>query len=121
MTPSVRAAALRSTALATGLALAIGLGACFNAMLLLRGLRRRDIYSPLPGWSGFVAKLAVAVGVMCAALWFAAGPDSAWLEMGAMSRALRLAWVVMLGVLTYFCALWALGFRPRDFSRDSGT
>jgi len=104
-----------------GLALAIGLGACFNATLLLRGLRKREIYSPLPGWAGFVAKLGFAVAVMCVVVWFAAGPEEMWLSMGATARVLRLAWTVALGAATYFCALWVLGFRPRDFSRDSGT
>ena len=103
-----------------GLALAIALGACFNAALLLRGLRRRDIYSPLPGWSVFLVKLGVAVYAMCAMVWFAAGPDTAWLEMGAAERAMRLASVVLLGALTYFFALWILGFRLRDFARESG-
>jgi putative peptidoglycan lipid II flippase len=104
-----------------GLALAIALGACFNAALLLRGLKRRDIYSPLPGWSVFLVKLGVAVYAMCAVIWFAAGPDAAWLAMGAAERALQLGAVVLLGALTYFCALWVLGFRLRDFARESGT
>ena len=32
-----------------GLALAIGLGACLNAALLYRGLRKHGIYTPQPG------------------------------------------------------------------------
>lgn len=100
-----------------GLALAIGLGACLNAALLLRGLRRREIYSPLPGWSVFLVKLGVAVCVMIAAVWFAAGPDAAWLTIGAADRALRLAWVVTVGALSYFAALWVLGFRLGDFAK----
>ena len=52
-----------------GLALAIGLGACLNAALLLRGLRSRDIYFPQPGWSVFTFKLALAVYAMAAVLW----------------------------------------------------
>jgi len=102
------------------LALAIGLGACFNVALLLRGLRKRDIYSPLPGWSVFVFKLGAAVCVMCAVVWAAAGPEDAWLAMSAAARALRLTEIVMLGALTYFCALWILGFRLNDFSRATG-
>ncbi len=100
-----------------GLALAIGLGACLNAALLLRGLKRRDIYSPLPGWSVFLVKLGVAVYVMFAVVWIAAGPDAAWLALGAAERALRLAWVVALGAFAYFAALWVLGFRLSDFAK----
>ncbi len=100
-----------------GLALAIGLGACFNAALLLRGLRRRDIYRPQPGWPVFLFKLAIAVYAMGAVLWVACGSDASWLAMGAIERALSLAWIVALGAATYFAALWLLGFRPADFSR----
>jgi putative peptidoglycan lipid II flippase len=50
-------------------------------------------------------------------LWFAAGPNVAWLAMRAAARAGRLCGVVVLGVLAYFSALWLLGFRLADFSR----
>ena len=93
------------------------MGACFNAGLLLRGLRRRDIYTPLPGWSVFLSKLGIAVCVMFAILWFAAGPDAGWIEMDAAERVLRLAGIVILGAVSYFAALWLLGFRLRDFAR----
>jgi len=100
-----------------GLALAIGLGACCNAALLLRGLRRRDIYRPQPGWAVFLFKLAIAIYAMGAVLWIAAGNDASWLAMGAFERAGSLAWIVALGAATYFAALWLLGFRLADFSR----
>ncbi|MGH8661539.1 MAG: murein biosynthesis integral membrane protein MurJ [Burkholderiales bacterium] len=100
-----------------GLALAIGLGACINAALLLRGLRRREIYTPQPGWPAFLLKLAIAVYVMSAALWIATPGDAAWLAMGAATRAANLAWVVLLGAASYFAALWLLGFRIKDFSK----
>jgi putative peptidoglycan lipid II flippase len=100
-----------------GLALAIGLGACINAGLLLRGLLRREIYSPQPGWPVFLLKLAIAVYAMAAVVWLAAGPDAAWLSMRAASRALQLTAVVLAGVVSYFAALGLLGFRVADFSR----
>jgi len=100
-----------------GLALAIGLGACINAALLLRGLRRRDIYLPQPGWPEFLLKLAVAVYAMSAVLWIATDGDAVWLAMGAAARAVNLICVVLLGAATYFAALWLLGFRIADFSK----
>jgi putative peptidoglycan lipid II flippase len=100
-----------------GLALAIGLGACLNAALLLRGLRRRDIYTPQPGWPVFLLKLAIAVYAMGVVVWLIAGPDVSWLAMGAAARAGQLTGVVLAGVATYFAALWLLGFRPADFSK----
>jgi putative peptidoglycan lipid II flippase len=100
-----------------GLALAIGLGACFNAALLLRGLRRRDIYQPQPGWPAFLLRLAIAVYAMAVVLWIASGSEAEWLGMSAPERAGNLLGVVALGAGSYFGALWLLGFRVTDFSK----
>ena len=100
-----------------GLALAIGLGACINAALLLRGLLQREIYRPQPGWPVFLFKLAVSVYAMAAVLWIVSGTDASWLAMGAATRAGSLVGVVMLGAASYFAALWSLGFRLADFSK----
>src|SRR5262249_28106526 len=102
-----------------GLALAIGLGACLNATLLYRGLRRRDIFRPRPGWRLFLLKIAVAAGLMAAALWFAMGPAAWWIAAGWRARVAALAGLVALGAVVYFALLWALGFRARDFSRQA--
>ena len=52
-----------------GLALAIGIGACLNAALLYRGLRRIGAYQPEPGWLWFVLRLLLASALMALALW----------------------------------------------------
>jgi putative peptidoglycan lipid II flippase len=101
-----------------GLALAISLGACMNAALLYRGLRRADIYQPMPGWRAFLLKLIVALAAMGAALWVASGPASWWLLAPPATRGMSLAGIVVLGGAVYFLALWLLGFRPRHFSRN---
>ena len=44
-----------------GLALSIGLAACFNSAVLFYLLRKRGIYRPEPGWGIFLVKLAVAM------------------------------------------------------------
>jgi putative peptidoglycan lipid II flippase len=100
-----------------GLALAISLGACVNAGLLFTLLRRQRIYSPQSGWSAFILKLAVAVSLMGLVLWFGSGPAEQWLHAGGAWRVARLAAVVAAGAATYFIALWALGFRPSQFSQ----
>jgi putative peptidoglycan lipid II flippase len=100
-----------------GLALAISLGACLNAALLYRQLRRQGIYRPGAGWGRFLAKIAVALSTMAAVLWFGAGPDAAWLATSAMHRAARLAAVIAAGAATYFATLWLLGLRLAHFSR----
>lgn len=100
-----------------GLALAIGLGACLNAALLFRGLRRAGVYAPQPGWGPFTLKTALAAGAMSAALWLGAGEGAWWLGASAQARVARLAGLVALGVGVYGACLAAFGFRLRDFSR----
>jgi putative peptidoglycan lipid II flippase len=101
-----------------GLALAIALGACLNAALLYRGLRRREIYAPEPGWRAFLGKVAAATALMAAALWFAMGPAAWWTSADLLPRVAALVGLVVLGALVYFGCLWACGFRPRDFLRE---
>jgi putative peptidoglycan lipid II flippase len=101
-----------------GLALAIGLGACLNAGLLYYQLRRRAIYAPQPGWSGFAAKLLVAVIAMAVALHFAMGPVTWWLAAPWQHKVPAVAGLVLLGALAYLGLLFALGLRWRDFARQ---
>jgi putative peptidoglycan lipid II flippase len=102
-----------------GLALAIGLGACLNAALLYRALRRRGIYHPEPGWGVFMGKVATAMAIMGIVLWWSAGASAAWLDAGIGERAGRLAGVIAAGVVVYFGTLYALGFRLQDFIKRS--
>ena len=99
-----------------GLALAIGLGACLNAILLYSMLRKQDIYTPQPGWLAFALKVAVSVAAMAAALGIAMGPAADWLAAGWRWKAGMLAGLVVLGVAVYGACLLVLGFRPRHFS-----
>src|SRR6266567_860801 len=100
-----------------GLALAIGLGACLNAGLLFRQLRRHGIYLPQPGWGTFALKVAAALAAMAAALWLATGPAPWWLGASGATRAVAISGLVLLGAAAYFACLWLLGFRPGDFTR----
>jgi putative peptidoglycan lipid II flippase len=99
-----------------GLALAIGLGACLNAALLYHYLRKDGIYRPQPGWLAFTLKVAFSVLAMAAALWFAMGPAARWLSADWPWKLSMLAGLVTLGAVVYGGCLYALGFRPRDFS-----
>ncbi len=99
----------------TGLALAIGLGACLNALLLLRKLREHGIYEPQPGWARFAGQLFAALGVMGVVLWFAMGSTASWLAGAPLVRAVRVSAVVAAGAASYFAMLWLLGVRPHDF------
>ncbi len=103
-----------------GLALSIGLASCLNAGLLYRGLRRKGIFMPRPGWAGYTLRLAVALTALGLVLYFAMGSEMAWLEMAALDRLARLALMVGAGAGTYFATLWLLGFRLADFRYHAG-
>jgi putative peptidoglycan lipid II flippase len=100
-----------------GLALAIGLGACLNAGLLYRGLRRAGVYQPVPGWPAFLLKVAASVVLMVLVLFFAMGDSGWWLAAGWERKIPAVIGLVALGGVTYGGSLFAFGFRPRDFSR----
>jgi putative peptidoglycan lipid II flippase len=102
-----------------GLALAIGLGGCLNAVLLYRGLRRDHVYRPEPGWGKFGVKLLAALACMIVVLWLSVGHSDWWIAAAASMRVARLSAVVVLGAATYLATLWLLGFRVADFSRRS--
>jgi putative peptidoglycan lipid II flippase len=100
-----------------GLALAIGLGACLNALLLYRYLRKDGIYVPQAGWLLFAARVVLATLVMAAALWLAMGAEARWLAAQWQWKVAMLAGLVLLGGAAYGGSLYLLGFRPRDFSQ----
>ncbi len=100
-----------------GLALSIGLGACLNAGLLYRALRRTGVFAPQPGWGSFAARVALAVALMAALLYAAMGPADWWLQAPWQHKVPKIAALVLGGALAYGLALLALGFRVRDFVR----
>jgi putative peptidoglycan lipid II flippase len=104
-----------------GLALSIGLGACVNAALLYRGLRRHRIYTPQPGWGAFLLRLLGALLLLAAvALWTGSHFDWIALRAHPLTRVGALLSVLAACGITYFGALMAMGFRFRDFKRISG-
>ncbi|BAN46660.1 murein biosynthesis integral membrane protein MurJ [Metapseudomonas resinovorans] len=100
-----------------GLALAISLAACLNAGLLFWQLRKQQLFQPQPGWGKFLAKLLLAVLVMCGVLLAVMQWLPAWEQGGMTERLLRLGLLVGAGVIAYFGMLAVLGFRLRDFAR----
>jgi putative peptidoglycan lipid II flippase len=100
-----------------GLALAIGLGACLNAALLYRYLRRHGIFAPQPGWLAFIAKVGLAVSAMSALLYFTMGSAAWWLQAPWQHKVAAACGLVLLGAGAYGATLLALGFRLRDFTR----
>jgi putative peptidoglycan lipid II flippase len=100
-----------------GLALAIGLGSCFNAGCLFYLLKKRGIYLPCPGWVFFLVKLMIALLCMGLSLHYALGEVRDWVVASIPLRVGWLAGLVVLGASVYLGVLWVLGIRPRDFLR----
>jgi putative peptidoglycan lipid II flippase len=100
-----------------GLALAIGLGACLNALLLYWFLRRDRVYTAQPGWPVFMLKVAASVGFMAVVLFTTMGEARWWLQAGWQLKVPAILGLVALGTAAYAACLLAFGFRPRDFSR----
>lgn len=100
-----------------GLALAISLAAYLNAGLLYRALKAQRMYRAEPGWGGFLLKVCAASAAMGLLLWWGSGDTAGWLSMSSWERALKLAFWVGLGGLTYFAALGVLRVRLRAMWR----
>src|SRR6266513_3151401 len=100
-----------------GLALAIGLGACLNAGLLYRHLRRQGVYAPQPGWPVFLLKVVAAVACMALGLFTTMGESGWWLSAPWQQKLPAIIGLVLLGGAAYAGCLLAFGMRPRDFSR----
>ncbi|XZQ55501.1 MAG: murein biosynthesis integral membrane protein MurJ [Arsenophonus sp.] len=98
-----------------GLALSIGLAACFNALMLYWQLRRKKIFIPLFGWRKFFFKLFSALIIMISVLLMVLNFMPIWENGDMLMRIIRLLSVVFLGIITYFAALFLFGFRLRDF------
>lgn len=100
-----------------GLSLSIGLAACLNASLLYWQLRKQKIFTPHAGWAWFLTRLVISVLVMSAALvgMLYMMPD--WSQGTMVWRVMRLLAVVVVGIVAYFAALAALGFKVKEFVR----
>ena len=102
-----------------GLALAIGLGACMNAGILLHRLLRDRIYQTQPAWAMFLGQTILATAVMTLVLWQLADLASPWTGTPFYWRAVHLSGVVLAGMATYFVSLMLVGVRLRQFVRHS--
>ena len=74
--------------------LAIGLGACLNALALLIGLLRRGVYRPAPGWTRFALRLLPALAAL-AGCW----PMPMAASIGSLCRPMPAAGGLAGGVL----------------------
>ena len=102
-----------------GLALSVGLGSVFNASVLLVTLRRRGIYTPLPGWTKSLLRTVLASAVMGAALWW----GQTFVEWTALAWTLRAAGVLVMvaaAAVLYFGVMFAAGWRLSELRPARG-
>jgi putative peptidoglycan lipid II flippase len=99
-----------------GLSLSIGLGACLNASILGFLLYRRNMFIR-GAWFKFFVRVFIALLVL-GAFAYGVGHQIDWIGMGATEKVRRLVLlfaVIIASVVVYFSALFAMGFRLRDF------
>ncbi|MDH3512359.1 MAG: murein biosynthesis integral membrane protein MurJ [Gammaproteobacteria bacterium] len=96
----------------TGLAIATSVSAFLNAGLLCRGLHRRGVWRPQPGWPRFVLRVVAACGVMGMLLHNFVKPVAGWLEADIWTRCFWILGCVMGGMVVYSAVLFAVGMRP---------
>lgn len=96
-----------------GLALATALSAWLNAGLLYRGLRQRNVYTPISGWSVYLIRLLVANVVMGVVLFgsFYVVPD--WSVLDVWQRVMMMVACCGAGLAAYLSVLFMLGLRLR--------
>jgi len=94
-----------------GLALATSLSAMLNAGLLLRGLRKGQVYAPEAGWSRFLVQLLAANVTMGLVLYGLTLYMNEWLQWLWWQRASWMGLLCAGGALAYSAILLAGGLR----------
>ena len=89
----------------TGLALAIGLGACINAGLLFYHLKKGGVFKLNKGWIIFLIKIFFSAFVMAIGLYFFKGSIDLWINYSAFSRFAHLIILISFGATLYFITL----------------
>ena len=102
-----------------GLALASSLAAYLNAMLLYRGLRKREVYRPEHGWPRLWVTVIVASGVMGVLLFFITHDINGWHQANVYLRVKNLTLSIALGVIIYIFSCLVAGLRTHDLLRGA--
>jgi putative peptidoglycan lipid II flippase len=89
----------------TGLALATSISSWMNALWLLSGLIKRDVYMRSAGWGLFALRILLANALMIALVYYLNPGTLEWFDMSAWARAGQLSLLVFAGVGLYFAVL----------------
>jgi putative peptidoglycan lipid II flippase len=101
----------------TGLALATAISSWMNALWLLSGLVKRDVYHKSSGWGLFALRILLANVVMIALIFWLNPPTVEWFDMSVWQRCSELAILVVMGLASYFVVLMASGLKLKAMLR----
>ncbi len=102
-----------------GLALASSVAAYLNALLLYRGLRKRRVYIPGPGWTRLWIAVITACAVMGAILIFWSRDSAVWLHPDVYMRVRNLALTISFGVLVFIFTGTVMGLKKHHLLRGA--
>ena len=96
-----------------GLAIATSCASFINAGLLLYILLKNKLFRFEEKWFLFLLKVVGACIVMVFILLWTSGNMSSWFLLSTYQQIIKLTYVVMMGIVSYFITLYVLGFRKR--------
>ena len=102
-----------------GLALASSAAAYLNAILLYRGLRKRQVYMPERGWVRLWVAVVLACATMGSILLFMTFDTESWLQATAILRVKNLGLTITFGVIIYIFVCMVAGLKKHDLLRGS--
>ena len=102
-----------------GLALASSAAAYLNALLLLRGLKKRNVFAPEKGWLRLWFAVIVACTVMGALLYFMTHDVETWRQASVALRIKKLTLSIGFGILLYVFTCMVAGLKTHDLVRGS--
>jgi len=98
-----------------GLALATAMSATLNALMLYHGLKSKNIFVLSKATWWFFTRLIISAGVMALVVYGLSPAFDVWLAMTTAMQIQQLLICIMLGMLSYFISIAALGIRVKDF------
>lgn len=102
-----------------GLALASSVAAYLNAILLYRGLRKRQVYNPDRGWMRLSIAILFGCITMGFLLVFMTHDINSWLQADAVSRVKNLSLTIVFGMLVFVVTGMISGLRKHDLLRGA--
>jgi putative peptidoglycan lipid II flippase len=102
-----------------GLALAISIGASFNALLLFYSLKKIDSFKISVGTPLFIFKVILSGLLMGLGLLMVLPSADFWTILPLFNRVFWLLFYTGLGIILYFLTLLIVGIRPNEFLRQS--